>query len=216
MLLTTRQAILSLLLRTAPAGYTRPADLNTLKVSLYTTMPADDGTGGVEATGSSYAAQSISALDANFAISGDEVTNVAEIQFPLLTGSLLEVVGFVVKDNANVLRWAQPAGAIPQAFTFNGSTDTFSRTSHGLPDGAMVRAFAVDSLALPGGISANTTYYVRDTASGTLNVSATVGGAAVDLTTDGACYLRRWYGKTYSVDDRPVIPAGALKFKLSA
>lgn len=215
MLLTTRQLILSLLLRTVPAGYTRPANLDTLQVGLFTTLPADDGTGGVEATGSGYARVTRAALDANFSQTSDQVTNVAEIQFPLLTGPLAAIVGFGVWDNGGVLRWAQPAGDIPQAFTFAASTDVFTRTAHGLSDAQMVRAFALDSLPLPGGITANTTYYVVNSASGTLKLSATSGGAAIDLTTDGACLLRRWYGKAYEVDDRPVVPAAALKFRLS-
>lgn len=214
MLLSTRQAILSLLARTAPAGFTRPVALDTLKVGLFTTLPADDGTGGVEAAGSNYARVAIAALDANFALTGDIVSNVAEIQFGLLTGSIGDIVGFGIWDNADVLRHAQPAGDLPQAFNFNGSTDTFARTGHGLSDKQLVRAFALDSLALPVNVAAGTTYYVRDGASGTLKVAATESGAAVDLGSDGACLLRRWYGKAYGVDDRPVIPAGALKIKL--
>ena len=215
MLLTTRQTILALLARTAPAGFTRPADWNTLNVGLFTTLPADDGTGGVEAAGSNYARVAIAALDANFGIAGDLVTNVAEIQFGLLTGSIGEIVGFGIWDNGGVLRHAQPAGDLPQAFTFDAGTDVFTRAAHGLLDKQMIRGFSLDGLALPGNIAANTTYFVRDGAAGSLKAAATEAGAAIDLTTTGAVLLRRWYGKSYGVDDRPVIPAGALKIKLA-
>ena len=116
MILALRQTILSLLLRTVPVGFTRPANYDTLHLGLFTTMPADDGTGGVEATGSSYARVAKAASDANFNQASDQVTNVAEIQFPLLTGSLPEIVGWGVWDNGGVLRWAQPAGDLPVAF----------------------------------------------------------------------------------------------------
>lgn len=215
MLLATRQLLLSLLTRTVPAGYTRPVALDTLQVGLFTTLPADDGTGGVEATGSNYARVSRAATDANFALASDQVTNAAEISFNLLTGSLLPIVGFGIWDNAGTLRWAQPAGDTPQSFTFNGATDTLSRTAHGLANNQLARVFALDSLPLPGGLAANTTYYVVGATADTLQLAATEGGAAINLTTDGACLVRRWYGKTYGVDDRPVIPAGALKFRLT-
>lgn len=217
MLLTTRQVLLSLLLRTAPAGYARPADLNSLQIGLLTTMPADDGTGGVEAVGGNYARVVRAASDANFNLAGDQVTNAAEVSFPLLTGGIGgAIVGFGVWDNANVLRWAQPAGDTPQAFNFNGATDTFTRQGHGLQNNQLVRVFALDSLPLPGGLAANTTYYIVGATADTLQLAAAEGGAAINITSDGACYLRRWYGKVFGVDDRPVIPAGALKFRLAA
>lgn len=216
MILATRQTLLSLLLRTVPAGYTRPVALDTLHVGLFSTLPADDGTGGVELAGNGYARTAVAVTDANWALAGDQVTNVNAIQgAALFTGNMAEVVGFGVWDNAGTLRWAQPAGDLAQAFTYNGATDTFSRTGHGRVDREPVRAFAIDSLALPGNTAANTTYYVRDAASGTLKLAATEGGVAIDLTTDGAVNLRRWYGKTYGIDDRWVIPAGGLKFRLT-
>lgn len=215
MLLALRQIILSLLLRTAPAGFTRPADYNTLNIGLFTTMPADDGTGGVEATGSSYARVAVAALDANFAIASDQVTNVAEIQFPLLTGSLLEVVGWGVWDNGGTLRWAQPAGDLPVAFVA-AADDTLTRAAHTFADKQTVRVIALEGLPIPTGLAANTTYYVRDAGASTIKLAATESGAAIDITAAGACLLRRWYGKTYAIDDRPVVPASALKFKLAA
>lgn len=217
MLLTTRQTALSLFLRTVPAGYTRPVALDTLQIGLFSTLPADDGTGGVELAGNAYARTAVAVTDANFQIVGDLVTNLNPIQgAALFTGNMPEVVGWGVWDNAGNLRWAQPAGDLAQAFTFNGATDSFSRTGHGLVDRVPVRPFALDSLALPGGIAANTTYYVRDAAANTLKLAATEGGAAIDVTTDGAVNLRRWYGNTYKIDDRWVLPAGGLKFRLIA
>ena len=217
MLLTLRQTILSLLLRTAPAGFTRPSDYNTLNFGLFTVLPADDGTGGTEAVGSSYARVARTASDANFSLAGDQVANAAEVQFPLLTGNIGEVVGWGVWDNAGTLRWAQPAGDLPQTFVTDPAADTCGRTAHGLADKQKVRAFAADGLALPAGLAANTTYYVRDAAANTLKLAATESGAAIDLTgSAGAVVLRRWYGNTYGVDDRAVIPAGAFKFRLTA
>ncbi|WP_438482728.1 phage tail fiber protein [Oleiharenicola lentus] len=216
MLLSYRQTILGLALRTVPAGYTRPASADTLKVCLFTTLPADDGSGGVEAAGSGYASVIVAALDANFSLVGDLVANIAEIQFPVLTGALPEIVGWGIRDSGNVIRWAQPCGDTPQAFVVQASVDTLTRAAHGLTDGMMARVFALDGLPIPAGLALNTTYYVVNSAAGTLKLSATIGGAAIDITADGAVFLRRWYGKAYAIDDRPIIPAGGLKFRLSA
>lgn len=216
MILATRQLALALFGRSAPAGWTRPADFNTLKVCLYTVAPADDGTGGTEYAGSGYAPVAITVNDANFGIAGDVVSNIAEIQFPLLTGALAEFVAVVIKDNADVIRWVIPAGLLPVNFTGAAAGDTLTKTAHGFTDGLPMRGKALADLGLPGNLVADTTYFTRDTTANTLKLAATLGGAAIDLSSDGVIALRRWYGKSFAIDDRPVIPAGFLQFKLAA
>lgn len=213
MLLSTRQLILSLLTRTVPAGYTRPANLESLQIGLLSTLPADDGTGAVELVGNNYARVVRAATDANFSLVGDEVSNVADVSFNVLTGSTPDAIGFAVWDNGNVIRWAQPFGGAPQSFTFNGATDTLSRVAHGMANNQKARVFALDGLPLPGGLAANTTYYIVGATADTLQLAATEGGAAINITTDGACLIRRWYGKAYAVDERPLIPAGLMKLR---
>ncbi len=69
-------------------------------VLLYTTMPADDGTGGVEAAGSGYARVAHSAwVDA---IVGDYTyrRNSGAITFAALTGALSGIVGWGISDAA--------------------------------------------------------------------------------------------------------------------
>jgi hypothetical protein len=215
MILVTRQTLLSLLLRTCPAGFTRPAALDALYVGLLTTMPADDGSGAVEASGSGYARVARAPADANWSLSGDQIVNVADIQFPLLTGPLAEVVGYGIWDGDGTLRWAIPAGDLPINVVASAQDDTLARANHGFLDGQMLRVIALDGISLDSALAANTTYFVRDAATGTLKAAATAGGAAIDLAGNGACQIRRWYGKSYAVDDRPVIPAGGLKFKLT-
>lgn len=71
-----------------------------------------------------------------------------------------------------------------QTFTAVASTDVLTSTAHGWIDGQPVTVRNVGG-ALPTGLSAATTYYVRDSATNTLKLAATVGGAAIDLTSAG-------------------------------
>lgn len=61
------------------------------------------------------------------------------------------------------------------------TSDTITSTGHGLADGDIVR-FAVGEN--PTGITADTDYFVRDSATNTFKVAATAGGTAVDITAD--------------------------------
>lgn len=72
-------------------NYTSPANLY---VALFTVMPADDGTGGTEVTGGSYAR-----VAATFtAAASRSVENTAQVQFPKATASWGSVVGFGIYD----------------------------------------------------------------------------------------------------------------------
>ena len=73
-------------------GYASPA---TVYVGLFTVMPADDGTGGTEVTGGSYARQSVTFA----APSAGQVANNALVQFPTATADWGTVLGMGIFDN---------------------------------------------------------------------------------------------------------------------
>jgi hypothetical protein len=52
-----------------------------------------------------------------------------------------------------------------------------------LSDGQAVRLTTTDTL--PGGLSLNTTYWVRDSSTNTFKLAATSGGSAIDITSAG-------------------------------
>lgn len=72
-------------------GYVSPV---TIYVGLFTVMPADDGTGGTEVSGGSYARQSVTFA----APSGGQVVNNALVQFPTATAGWGEVLGMGLFD----------------------------------------------------------------------------------------------------------------------
>jgi fibronectin-binding autotransporter adhesin len=68
------------------------------------------------------------------------------------------------------------------AVTADATADTINLASHTFVSDAPV----VFTGTMPGGLTAGVTYYVRDVADGTFKVSATPGGAAIDLTSTGS------------------------------
>ena len=69
-----------------------------------------------------------------------------------------------------------------QACTFTDAGDLVTKNSHGLSNGYVV---VFQTIVTTTGISANVRYYVIGATTNTFQVSATYGGSAVTLTTDG-------------------------------
>ena len=93
---------------------------------------------------------------------------------------------------------ATHVGSDPKTISaIDTGTETFTSNSHGKANAAAVRFHATTTL--PGGISAATTYYVINTATNTFQVSATVGGSAVNVTSSGSGTIT-----VYSVDSPPI------------
>ena len=107
-------------------------------------------------------------------------------------------IGYVLQDNASLdctdleglftemvanldqEGYSTPVGTI----TADNTNDTITLNSHGLLDGDVVH-FANTGGGLPAGITAKTIFYVRDKTANTFKITATRGGAALDITTDG-------------------------------
>ena len=64
------------------------------------------------------------------------------------------------------------------------SPTVITDTAHGLPEGAAIRFSTTGTL--PTGISANTTYYVKNVATDSYNIASTRGGTAINVTAGGA------------------------------
>ena len=91
-------------------------------------------------------------------------------------------------------------GAKPSAAFTAATTDIITSNAHGLSEGDCVTVSSTTTL--PAGLSASTNYYVRDVTTNTFKVSATKGGAVVDITDAGTgthTYLLR--GKKILVQD---------------
>lgn len=69
-------------------------------------------------------------------------------------------------------------------FTANAGTDTCTSTAHGLNNDIPV--VLTTSGTLPAGLSTGTTYWIVNKAANTFQLSATRGGAAIDITSTGS------------------------------
>lgn len=69
-------------------------------------------------------------------------------------------------------------------FTVNYTSDVITAVNHPYVDGDVIRV-SVSGGSLPVGLNINTDYYVRDVSGNTLKLSATSGGAAVDISSAG-------------------------------
>lgn len=72
--------------------------------------------------------------------------------------------------------------------TISQSTDRVSASAHGLTDGARVRVTDVSKSGT--GLSAGSTYFLRDVTDNDFRLATTAGGAAVNITADGKIDLR--------------------------
>lgn len=69
-------------------------------------------------------------------------------------------------------------------FTADNTTNVFTKVSHGMSNGQAVLVNNVGG-ALPSGLAVNTLYYVINATTNTFQLSTSVGGSAVDITTNG-------------------------------
>jgi hypothetical protein len=94
---------------------------------------------------------------------------------------LLARVNQALEHNSDLsILWSMPATF---TFTAANASNTYTATAHGQANGQKVRVSS--SGVLPAGLSAGVDYYVIGAAANTFQLSASLGGAAVDITTDG-------------------------------
>lgn len=76
--------------------------------------------------------------------------------------------------------------------TGSASADTLTKVAHGLANTTAV--MIMSSGTLPGGLAADTIYYVVSTAADTFKLASLSGGAAIDLTSDGTGTIEVYTG----------------------
>jgi len=116
--------------------------------------------------------------------------------------------------NTGLLMMADIGSAPYLTASASASTDTFTTSS--------AHAMSVDASVafkgtMPGGLIAGQRYYVVAATSTTFQISATKGGAVLDITSDGSCRayrnlqaLQRWFLTNVSLDGQNIAPMGIL------
>lgn len=94
-----------------------------------------------------------------------------------------------------------------KTFTVDSPSDVITCTAHGLLDGEVVRFKGLD---LPAGLSQSTIYYVRDRTTDTFKVSATAGGAVINITDPGSGTMTLNSPSLRSINDQKIKVVAAL------
>lgn len=194
--------------------YTRPTNVH---IAAFTAAPTDSG-GGTEVSGGSYARVQVTNNATNFpAASGGQKQNGTLIQFVVATASWGEVVAIGLFDAAssgNMLGWSWLGNDAGRVFTAIAAGDLITIPGHSLVVDDKVRFVAIPGSSLPGGISANTTYFVKTVSGNDITISATQGGATLDITGAGSGLIAKITPKQIDLNDRLEIAASQLTITL--
>lgn len=174
--------------------------------SLHSDAPGE--TGANELTGGSYARQQIA-----FGVSaGGLASNSAQEEWDLtgVTSGEVLFVGLWDAVSAGNFLWSIPLGQDSDTFTAQASTDTLTSYGHGRVNDERVVVGAPPGSALPTGLAEDTVYWVVGAAADTFQLSATMGGGAIDLTADGEGIAYLVDAKSFNSGDTFRIAAGDL------
>jgi hypothetical protein len=171
-------------------GLRGSAAAGSLFYALHATDPGDAGAqSSGELTYVGYARAAGARSNAGFVVNGKNVSPAVEVSFGKRTdaGSVTAFfwsVGTAATGAGNlVLRGG--IGLAPRPFT-GATSDAVSCPAHGLAVGDPVVFWQYEGIALPGGITEGTVYFVKTAPDAdSFTVSATAGGATLDLTASG-------------------------------
>lgn len=181
-----------------------------LFAGLFTVVPADDGTGGTEATGGSYARVSV-ANDATQFPSANPKVNANVITYLAATADwgTIKGMGWFSASTAGSLRaWSYLCDMlIPMAVGLN-TGDLVWAPGHAFTNGMKVIVWAPAGSTLPTGLSAGTEYFVIGASGNNFQLSLTSGGSAVVITVDGSMTIARSRFTPVNLGDTPSFKAG--------
>jgi hypothetical protein len=167
--------------------------LSVSHVSLHSGYP--DNSGANEISGGSYARQ---ALTFGASSSGVRTQTAGNVDVPVPAATTLQHIGFWTALTGGSCLAHQPIGGFTAAeFQVDTTADTIRAPAHGL---ANTQQIVFVGGTAPGGLTEGTVYFVVGAATDTLQVAATSGGAAIDLTSQaaGACQLVRIAPETFA------------------
>lgn len=198
------------------AGGLQPsAAAGNLYVSLHTADPGAAGTQTTSETGyGGYARVPVARTGAAWTVAGTSVTNAALIGFPLCTGGSSTIAFWGIgTDNAGAghLLYSYPLVETWFVGSAERTSDKFHCPGSSFSADQPVVLAQSPGGTMPVGVSTGTIYYVK-TVSDTdeITLSATVGGATVDITADGSCLLGKITTLAVALNIAPAFGAGAL------
>lgn len=190
-------------------AYSLPA---TVYVALHSAAPTES-TAGTELTGSGYARVAVTNNSTNWPAAASGIkSNGAAIAFPVATGDWVAAVGWGILDassSGNLLYYGS-LGADAGKIFIAATSDTLTAPGHALVVDDAVRIFTILGVTLPTGISESTTYYIKTSATDTVTLSATQGGATLDVTASGGGLICKLTPRTVLSGDAALFPIGSI------
>lgn len=172
------------------AGLRGSVTAGSLFFALHTADPGDAGTQtSSEAAYAGYARASATRGAAGFVVSGKNVSPAVELSFGKRTDVGSATLYFwsvgTASSGAGNLVLRGGIGTAPRPFT-GAANDTLSCPAHALAVNDAVTFWQYESIALPGGITEGTVYFVKAVPDAdTFTISATPGGAVLDVVSSG-------------------------------
>lgn len=193
-------------------GATAFAAPGTLHVGLHSAYPNEAGS-GAELSGNNYSRVAVTNNTTNWPnYSGGQKANGTPITFPTASGNWLEAVAVSIWDSGaggNMIARGWLGTDAGKLFTATVA-DLFTAPGHSLTNDDKVAVITVPGGTLPTGVVEGTIYFVINVSGDTFNLSATLGGGAINLTTVGAGLIKEVIPKTVQTNDTLTFDTGDL------
>jgi hypothetical protein len=194
----------------ARSTYLKNALLNTLRGVAFSVSNIYVGllTMSAEVSGGGYARQAPTFP----AASGGSMATTADATFPQASANWGDIAKFAFFDaltSGNTLHTEYMGGYAWRPFTGDAASNVISSPGHGYSNGDRAVLIA-ETASLPGGLAADTLYYIINAATDTFKLSATSGGSEIDVTSNGAGAVKKVVLVTINSGDQFRFPSGQL------
>jgi hypothetical protein len=145
---------------------------------------------------------------------GRQKANDGAVTFPTNSGSNEDQIAYGIwtASTAGTLKAIGFLDADPPVFGVGNVDDTITSYAHGLATDQRVFVLAAPGAVIPTGLSENTAYYVlaAGLTADVFSLSASSGGAAVNITAGGAALFMPYKAVTVATGATPEFAIGAL------
>jgi hypothetical protein len=167
-------------------------------VSLHNAIPNDSGSGEIAGGAPAYSREAIAwAAASGGSVSKDATDPVFDVPGG---GTEVKFVGYWSLATGGTFYGFGPinGGSIRGVGSALASSDTITSRGHGLVNGDRVIVFPSGDAAIPAGLSSATEYYVVGASTDTFQLSLTLAGAAVNITSDGEFGFQKFIPEVYN------------------
>lgn len=169
--------------------------LTNLHVALHSGYVGSSGNQTTnEITYTGYARVAVARTNGGWTVSANLVVPVATIGFGACTAgsatAMFATIGTAATSTGKVIARAGIGGAIQVVSA--ATSDSITAIAHGLAVSDRVAFYPALNVTMPTGISEGTVYFVKTAAdANTLTISATDGGATIDVTGAAGCAMQK-------------------------